>query len=275
MGRLRCLLPGLILPFLLSSCVTYKNVPYFKDLPDTARAMIKKSAYRDLVIHPDDLMTISVQTMDPNANMIFNQTVPSPMSQAANFAGGATPTLSSSMSGGVGGASASTFLVDDSGAVDLPVIGKIRIAGLSTTQARDSISNQAQVYYKNPTVNVRFANLKVTVLGEVSRPGTYVLPNEKNTIFDALGLSGDLTIFGKRENALLIRDSADQEVMIRFSLNSKDLIRQPYFFLRQNDVIYIEPNKSKIASLDAVKTRNYTILASILSVILILAYRID
>ena len=250
-----------------SSCVTYKTVPYFMDLPDTAKTMIKKSAYRDLIIHHDDLMNIHIQTIDPSANLIFNQPISSPLAPSTGFTG--SPTSSAS----AGSETMDTYLVDNTGDVEIPIIGKVRLAGLTTAQARDTIQKQAAIYLKGSTVNIRFANLKITVLGEVSKPGTYILPNEKNTIFDALGLSGDLTIFGKRENILLIRDSADQEQLIRFSLNSKNLISQPYFFLRQNDVIYVEPNKSKIASLDAVKTRNYTIIASILSIILILAYR--
>jgi polysaccharide export outer membrane protein len=262
----KTLLCSLMALALFCSCSTYKNVPYFKDFPDTARAVIQKSPYHDLVIHTDDLVNINIQTIDPAANQIFNQNIQSPLAQTLAITG--TMGASSSQT-------SFTYLVDKGGYVMLPILGKIKIEGLTSSEARDTIQQKASIYYKDPTVNVRFANLKVTVLGEVSRPGTYTLPNEKNTIFDALGLSGDLTIFGKRENILLIRDSADQEKLIRFSLNEKDIIHKDFFYLRQNDVFYVEPNKAKIASLDAVKTRNYTIIASVLSVLVILATRIN
>ena len=158
--------------------------------------------------------------------------------------------------------------------IELPLLGQVKVAGSTTSIAADSIRNRAALLYKQPAVNVRFANLKINVLGEVLKPGTYVLTNEKNTIFDAIGLAGDLTIFGKRENVLLIRDSAGKSNFIRFSLESKDLVRKDFFYLRQNDVLYIEPNESKAKTLDTYRFRNYTIYAALLSVLIIVATRI-
>ena len=218
--RLASLLLGLSITALLDSCASYKYVPYFQDIPDTTRSMIRKSQYKDLTIHTDDLLSITIQTIDPMANQLFSASGPAPSAYSSSVAGASNPSLA---------LPSNIYLVDKDGNVALPIMGKIQLLGLTTAVARDSIQNRAAIYYKDPTVNVRFSNLKVTVLGEVARPGTYVLPNEKNTIFDALGLSGDLTIFGKRENVLLIRDSADQEQLFRFSLNTKDLISQPYF----------------------------------------------
>lgn len=245
-------------------CGTYKNIPYFQDLSDSARADLLNFKYQPLLIKPDDVLSINIQTIDPTANIVFNQ---NPAATTIS----ATPTMVAAATNTQG---LNGFLVDKNGEVALPLVGKVKLSGLSTETARDTIQARVAKYYVQPTVNVRFINLKVTILGEVQRPGSYILVNEKNTIFDALGLAGDLTIYGKRENILLIRDSAGKSNLIRFSLNSKDIVQKDFFYLRQNDVLYVEPNKSRIESLDAIKTRNYTIAASILSVVLVVATRI-
>lgn len=248
------------------SCITYKNIAYFKDIPDSARTYIQNAQYQQLHIHPDDILNISIQTMDPAVNQLFGQTLSSqgsPPSPTASSSGAATAT---SMTG---------FLVDKQGVVNLPVLGNFKLAGLTTMQARDTIREASKLFYKDPAVYVRFANLKVTVLGEVLHPGTYVLPNEKNTLFDALGLAGDLTIFGKRDNVLLMRDSSGYTSLIRINLTSKTVMNQSYFYLKQNDVLYVEPNKYKIASQDAIATRNYTIIVSVLTILILIASRIN
>ena len=262
-----CLILIVLIVVSATSCVPYKNVPYFKDLPDSARATIINAPYKDLIIRPDDILNINIQTIDPNANAVFGQNI-SPNQSQVNNSMGVNMQQQQVLT--------TAYLVDKSGQVEIPLLGKISLGGLTTSQARDTIQQIAAVYYKIPTVNVRFANFKVTVLGEVARPGTYILANEKNTIFDALGLAGDLTIFGKRENLLLIRDSAGvgQSQLIRFSLNSKDLIRENFFYLRQNDVIYVEPTSSKIASLDANRNRYFVIAGAILSVLIVAGTRI-
>jgi polysaccharide export outer membrane protein len=130
-------------------------------------------------------------------------------------------------------------------------------------------------YVKNPIVNVKFNNFKVTVLGEVLKPATYIMPTEKVTVLDALGQAGDLTIYGRRENILVIRDSLDKKNMVHLNLNSKDIMSSPYFYLQPNDVIYVEPNKSKAASTDAVRNRNITIIASVLSLLIVVATRVN
>jgi len=167
----------------------------------------------------------------------------------------------------------SSYRVNKDGNIDVPLIGKLVASGLTTSQLKDSIQKRLTVYYKVPTVDVRFANFRVTVLGEVLKPGTFTVPNEKLTVLDALGLSGDLTIFGKRTNVLLIRDSADYKQMVRLDLNSKKIISSPYYYLRQNDVIYIEPTDAKIANLDAVQNRYITIASAVLSLLIIFATR--
>jgi polysaccharide export outer membrane protein len=259
---------------LLGSCAAskkaYRDIPYFKDLPDSAMATIQNARYKQLTIQPDDILSITIQTLDPTANSIFSQGVSSSLQGS-----GASPSMPVGMGGSAAAAAPTGYLVDKDGQIELPLLGTFHLAGMTTLQARDTIQQAAAHYYKQPAVYVRFSNFKVTILGEVSRPGTYTLPNERNTLFDALGLAGDLTIFGKRTNVLMIRDSAGYSRMIRFSLNSKDLVRQDYFFLRQNDVLYVEPNKSKMASQDAIQARNYAIIASVLTLLIVIATRIN
>jgi len=131
-------------------------------------------------------------------------------------------------------------------------------------------------YYTTSTVDVRFNNFKITVIGEVNRPSTFIVPNEEVTILDALGMAGDLTIYGKRDNVLLIRkDTGNVKKLVRLNLNSKDLITSPYFYMKQNDILYVQPDKSKAYSLDAYRTRNYTIAASLLSLLIVIATRVN
>jgi polysaccharide export outer membrane protein len=250
----------------MQSCSTYKHIPYFQDVPDSARVTIQNAKYKGLVIQPDDQLYINIQTMDPEANAIFNQNmVPSGLSGISTTA---LPVNTSSTSG------TASYLVDSKGEIDIPVLGVLHVGGITTEEAQTLVRTKASEFYKGPSVNIRFANLKVTLLGEVNRPGTYLLTNEKNTIYDALGLAGDLSIFGKRHNMLLVRDSAGNTQMIRFSLNSKDLVKQDFFYLKQNDMIYVEPEKAKIAVLNVDKSRNFAIGASLISLLIVIATRV-
>jgi len=264
----------LIAALLLAGCNMYKNIPYFKDVPDTLKTaqIVNMANVKTPVIRPDDILSILIQSVDPSVTSIYNRDTKStaaitsamPSAFQPNGIGQQAPSLASAQLNAVSG-----YLVDKNGNIELPLIGKTKISGLTTREAADSIKNLLSLYYKDLTVDVRYSNFQVTVLGEVLRPATYTLPNERITVLDALGLAGDLTIYGKRENVLLIRDStADQKQLIRLNLTSKDIMMSPYFFLKQNDVIYVEPNKQKLASLDAARTRNIVIGSSIVTLLI-------
>lgn len=255
----------------MQSCTTYKNVPYFQDVPDSAKLSVQKALYKEIIIQSGDILNVTIQTIDPQANAIFSQI---PAASFMQVGGNSSTTPSNNSGSATTNPTVAGYLVNDNGQIELPLLGKISVGGLTTAVATDTISRRVAVLYKMPTVSVRFANLKISVLGEVARPGTYILPNEKNTILDALAMAGDLTIFGKRENLLLIRDSADKSNFIRFSLNGKSIVNQNFYYLRQNDVLYVEPNPSKLASLDAARTRTYAIAASILSLLIVIATRV-
>jgi polysaccharide export outer membrane protein len=241
------------IPIILSSCSSIKNVKYFNDISDTTIIThLADLKYVEPKILPDDILSINIQTVDPSASQTLTQ------GNVQNSAIGATS------NGSTGAQTIAGYLVDNQGNVEMSVLGKIKISGLTTEQARELIRERATQFYKNPTVNLRFANFKITILGEVTKPGTYVVSNEKVNILDALGLAGDLTIYGKRENVVMIRqnDNGSRE-LIRLNLTRSDVLNSPYYFLKQNDYIYVEPSKSKIVSSDAIQNRNISIITAI------------
>jgi len=255
------LLSGLFVIFLLSSCGSTKYVPYFQNvsIADTS-SLPTHIEFHEPTIQPDDILSISVFTIDPLTSMVVNQL--------------GTQALSSGQVGAPGSSAINGFLVDKNGEIQVSVIGKVKLLGLTTFQARDLITEIASKSYNNPNVQVRYANFKLTILGEVARPATYTVPNEKLTVLDALGLAGDLTIYGKRENVMLIRSTNGKKEFARLNLNSTDLFNSPYFYLRQNDVLYVEPNKGKAASLNTARTQSFALIGTALTVLITLATRI-
>lgn len=255
---------------IISSCSTYKNTTYFMDIPDTLKASngiaIPLAKYADPKIQAGDLLYVLIQTIDPRANNITGNTT------------GATFTTQATSTAAPGTSTMPGYLVDKNGNIELALVGDIKISGLSTSEARDAIRKKAAIYYKDPVVNVRFANFTVSVLGEVRQPAQYTIPGERTTVLDAIAMAGDLTIYGKRENILLLREENGIKTPIRLNLNSSDILKSPYFFLKQNDVIYVEPNKAKVASNDYIKDRNtgyaISIATSLISIAIILLTRV-
>lgn len=249
--------------FLVSSCTTTKNVPYFQDITAADKSVLQNAAvFTEPTIQPDDIMSVSIFTVDPTTSMVVNQV-------GAQATSSTNPQAALTATPATGG-----FLVNKNGEIDLSIVGTIKIAGLTTFQATELIKQKASVVYKDPNVQVRFANFKVTVLGEVGRPASYVLPNERVSVLDALGLAGDLTIFGKRENILLIRDNGGKKEFARLNLNNTQLFNSPFFYLKQNDVIYVEPNKGKAASLNTARTQTFALIGTALSVLVVLFSRL-
>jgi polysaccharide export outer membrane protein len=254
-----------ILPAFLScliSCNTYKNVAYFQDYADTAKPLLVQTVpFKSPVIQTDDILSITIQTIDNDVTNMLNS------NSSLNNATTTMPVLGSS--------SAATpqavtgYLVDKDGNVEVPFVGKMHIAGLTTAEAKDMISGEVNKYFNNAIVNVRYANFKITVIGEVLKPSTYVIPNEKVNIFDALGMAGDMTIYGQRENVLIIRDTLNDKKLVRLNLNNKDVISSPYFYLQSNDIVYVQPNKQKVAATDAYRNRMFAIIAAVLTVVIV------
>lgn len=239
-----------------------ERIAILKDIPDTTTVKyVPLSAFSYPVVRTDDILNIVVQTLDVQANSILNQ--------------GNLPVNSGAVSGNSGTQSSVTgYLVGKDGMINLPYIGDVFVRGLTTEQIKDTVSAKMSFYFKDPVVNVRFANFKVTVLGEVKNPSTFLVPNEKPTIIDALGLAGDLTIYGKRDNVMLIRDGDGRKEISRLNLDSSKTISSPYFYLRPNDVVYVEASASKVQSTDAYRNKNITLIAAALSFLTLLTARI-
>jgi len=259
-GNFIYLFISLILIITISSCSSIKDVKYFKDVPDSVKVMeLARLQYTDLKIQVDDILSVNIQTVDPGATVTLTQ------GNVQNSA------IGSSSTGSTGTQTIAGYLVDKSGMIELPVVGKIQVRGLTIEEAREAIRSRVATLYRDATVNVRFANLRVNILGEVNKPGTYVLSNEKVSILDALGLAGDMTIYGKRDNVTLIRqDDNGNRILVHLDLTSSKVLNSPYYYLRQNDYIYVEPSKTKLVASDAIQTRNIAIGTSVLSIVILL-----
>lgn len=223
--------------FFFAGCTAYKNVPYMQDseLYDLQESL----PMYDAKIMPKDLLTITVNTTDPEAAAPFNLTVQT----------SANATRSTSLTSQ---ASLQQYLVSNEGSIDFPVLGTLHVSGLTKSEAENLIREKLGNYLKEtPIVTVRMTNYKISVLGEVANPGMFTINNEKVNIFEALALAGDLTIWGMRDNVKLIREDADgKRNIISLNLNKSDILTSPYYYLQQNDIIYVTPNKMKAKNSD-------------------------
>ena len=217
----------------LIGCGPQRDLVYFSNLDD--QDLNKSEAIENIVIptiQPDDLLSIQVKTLSAESNLLFNQGVVGSLGSTVTDARASQR-----------GAAMEGYLVDRDGFINFPVIGKIHIGGLTKDAATDTIVNILdKEYVKDPTVNIRFMNFKITLLGEVSRPSTVIILTEKVNILEAISLVGDLTPIGKRENVMIIREKDGFRKVIRVNLNDKDLMHSPDYFLQQNDIVYVEPD---------------------------------
>ena len=239
MKTLKKLLLFVVASALLAGCTSYKNVPYMQN-PEVVNSYREDLPLYDAKIMPKDLLSITVNTSDPQAAAPFNLTVQTPLNAAlTNINTTTQPTLQQ-------------YLVNNKGEIDFPVIGRLKVGGLTKNEAEDLIREQLQPYLKeSPIVTVRMANYKISVLGEVNRPGTFTVGNEKVNILEALAMAGDMTVYGVRDNVKLIREDAKgKREIINLNLNNAELVVSPYYYLRQNDIIYVTPNKTKAKNSD-------------------------
>ena len=218
----------------LASCQSYKKVPYLQDAEVINQAQQLETLY-DAKIMPKDLLTIVVSCTNPELAVPFNLTVASPISVSA---GNSSLTNQPSLQ---------QYLVDNEGRINFPVLGTLKVGGLTKSQAEQLIVNNLKPYIKeNPIVTVRMSNYKISVLGEVTRPGTFTITNEKVNLLEALAMAGDMTVWGLRDNVKLIREDANGKQEIHtLDLNKAETILSPCYWLQQNDVVYVTPNKTK------------------------------
>ncbi|PRX55283.1 polysaccharide biosynthesis/export family protein [Flagellimonas meridianipacifica] len=228
---------------ILSSCASRKDVVYFQDTSGF-ETLVRDDAFTSR-FKVDDLVSIHISSLNPEASAPFN------LYRGASENGFQPEQVD--------------YLVDQSGEIDFPVIGKLKIEGLTPGELRELLRERLFEYLKDPIINIRLSNFTITVLGAVNRPGTYPVNGEQVTILEALGLAGDMTIRGRRDNVLVIRDFKGTKVYNRINLTTKNVVKSPVYYLTQNDVVYVEPNKSGIkeTSIDA-RAQLYVSIISVL-----------
>ena len=236
--RLRPILTVCLAILLMSGCTSYKNVPYMQDA-DVVSSVQETLPMYDAKIMPKDLLTITVNTSDPEAAAPFNLAVQSAVNVARSTSLIQQPVLQQ-------------YLVNNDGTIDFPVLGVLKIGGLTKGEAENLIREKLGDYLKeSPIVTVRMTNYKISVLGEVQRPGVFTISNEKVNIFEALAMAGDLTIWGMRDNVKLIREDVNgQRQVVNLDLTKADIITNPHYYLQQNDILYVTPNKTKAKNSD-------------------------
>lgn len=232
----------------LSSCSQQKNIAYFQNVDHLSEF---NGARFEPTIQPDDLLLIIVSASDAEAAAPFNLTtenIPTIIGQA-NMAQ----------------RQQQLYLVDKNGSVDFPVLGSLQIGGVTKTEVVKLLKDKLAKYIKDPIVNMRIMNYKITVQGEVTRPGSYPIASERVTLTEALSMAGDLTIYGKRNNIVVVREVQGKKNIGRVDITKADFINSPYYYLSQNDLIYVEPNGAKSNS--STFNQNTTVWISIASLV--------
>ena len=218
---------------IMASCGSHKEVAYFQNSTDVD--LTQSKGLYDARIMPKDQLTITVSCIDDAAAAPFNMTVPTPYSINARS------TYSQPM--------LQSYLVDNQGNINFPIIGVLHVGGMTKLEAENMIQEKIRPYMsekENPIVTVRMTAYQISVLGEVARPGSFTVSREKITILEALAQAGDLTIWGQRKNVQLVREDAQGQKSIHYiDLTDANLINSPYYYLQQNDLIYVTPNKVK------------------------------
>ena len=243
----KTLLPILAFAMLLvlNGCRSAKHVPYFQNINEISLAA-SKGLY-DAKIMPKDQLTISVSASDPMAASTFNLSV----SGATSNTGVGQATMGSQQR-------LMPYLVENDGTINFPHLGKIHVVGMTKSQLQDYIAQQIAPYFsaeEHPIVTVEMSNYRVTVMGEVAGPRVVTVSSEKMSVLEAIASAGDLTVYGRRDNVMLIReDETGEKSVVYLNLNDANLINSPYYYVQQNDVIYVTPNGAKSKSADISQT---------------------
>ena len=237
----------------LSSCVSYKNVPYFQDLTQNSTQEIKN--FTEHIIQPKDELLIHVASLNPDASVVFNNNLQ-------------TSTVSSNVP-------VYDYLVDEKGEVNLPYVGIQKVSGLTTDEFANQLKQKLVPFMKETRVSVRIINFKVAVLGDVAHPAIYNSNSDRLTVTEALSQAGDLNITAIRNNVLVVRELNGKREFYHLDLTSKDVFESPYYYLKSNDLVFVQTGKLKVTTLETTGYRNASLIISALSVVVTLAYLIS
>jgi len=257
------IIPIIAICILFASCNAIKDIAYLQDAGTPIEYKSDEKAIRpDATLKPGDLLTITVNSNTPEAAQPFNLPL-IPGGEGMNSYGIAKTSIS-------GGAGIQNYLIDIDGNLNFPVLGQMQVAGMKKNDLIQLLKSKIYPRYisEEPIITVRFANYKISVLGEVNRPGAYDVNNEKLDLFEAISMVGDLTIYGRRDNVLLIReDQNGKKTTYRIDLRDKRLIDSPYFYLQQNDLLYVQPNnpRSRGAALGAAEALSISVVGTLIS----------
>ncbi len=257
-GKAKLFSACLLLLSFMSCRTSVDTVAYFQDLGKDSPDSLRVVDYMP-VIAPDDQLQINVSGVDPEAVAVFNMPLTSYQTAGETMVN-TTPVMQ-------------TYQVSDRGEIVFPVLGRLQVQGLTCSELSDMLRGRLQAYVKDPLVTVRISNFNVSVLGEVKKPGRINVTSERFSVLDAIGMAEDLTIYGNRKNVLLIREVDGKTVHHRFDLTSAETLTSPYFYLKQNDVVYVEPNKAQKSSSRYSQSRqfNVSVMSTIVSAISVLA----
>lgn len=236
---------------LFSACNSTKEVVYLQDVVPLKQQDIERKY--EVFIHEDDLLAIMVNSKDPELALPFN--MPMVTYQIGSESGGQQRILG--------------YLVDTNGDIDFPILGKLHVAGLSRLELRDLIKEKliSGDYIKDPVVTVQFLNYKVSVMGEVARPGSFTITGDRITLLEALSMAGDLTIYGRRDRVAVIREENGKRTILFHDLRSSDIFTSSCYYLQQNDIVYVEPNKAKAGQRDINQNNSVSVWLSAVSVL--------
>jgi polysaccharide biosynthesis/export protein len=242
----------IVLLMQLTAC-SRKQVTYFQGSIDTAQ--VANIERKEAIIQKHDILSIVVFSDDPAASAIYNQAL-------APAGGGA--------SGSSGGGSASGYLVNEQGDIYFQGLGKLHVEGLTKAALIDLLNDKLKEQLKNPYYAIRFVNYKITVQGEVNRGGEFNIPNERVTILEAIALAGDMTIYAKRQDVLVIREVNGKRTLARLDVTDKDIFNSPYYYMQQNDLVIVEPTKKKPTAERQETLQNIGLLATVISTLAII-----
>jgi polysaccharide export outer membrane protein len=244
---------------LLTSCVSRKNMIYFQGAEGTGTNDKPNNGSTNFepLIQNDDMLFIQVSALEADAVTHFNLQSAQAMTDVTGVSTGSNTTFAMQKQ---------TYLVDNLGNIDFPVIGTINVGNITVTKLKDLLKDKLSLYIKDPVVNVRIVNFKVSVLGEVNKPGQVSIVSQRVTLPEALAMAGDLTVFAKRDNLLLIRDVQGVKTYNRIDLTKADFVNSPYYYLDQNDVVYVEPRNVKLNS--TALSSNVMTIVSIISLLI-------
>ena len=240
---------------LCTSCASSKKVVYLQDVVPLKQQDIEQKY--EVYVHNDDLLAIMVNSKNPELALPFN--MPMVTYQLGSESGGQQRVLG--------------YLVDTNGDIDFPILGKLHVAGLTRLQLTDMIKQRLidEDLIKDPIVTVQFLNYKVSVMGEVNRPGSFNISGDRITLLEALSMAGDLTIYGRRDRVAVIREKDGKRTILMHDLRSSDIFNSPCYYLQQNDIVYVEPNKAKAGQSEINQNKSVGVWLSAASILVSIA----